>query len=57
MITLENEGTTFHPLGLSLFPRWFGTKCKVEKYSVSSLSAVDKSAVLLPLPKSLDSGF
>lgn len=57
MITLENEGTTFHPLGLLLFPKWFGIKKKLERYFVPSLSPVDKGAVLLPLPKTLDSGF
>lgn len=38
MITLENEGTTSHPLGPLLFLRRFGTKQKLEKYPVPSLS-------------------
>lgn len=38
MITLENEGTTSHPLGPLLFLRWFGTKQKLERNPVPSLS-------------------
>lgn len=51
MITPENEGTTFHPLGPFLFSRWFGAKWNPERHPVLSPCPADEGSILLPLPK------